>query len=158
MTTIAWRFVKAKYQNKAFAGEGAQKFPGRWNTAAFPMVYTSSAVSLAVLELLAYIEDASLLASYLLFRADLGDSLMETLQDADLPSDWRSVPAPDSTKTIGDTWFHQGRSAVLSVPSAVVPLERNYLINPVHRDFRKIKLSGPVDFEFEPRLMQLVRP
>jgi len=157
MTAIAWRFLKAKYQNKAFAGEGAQKFPGRWNTASTPMVYTSSAVSLAILELLAYIEDASLLPSYLLFRADFSDNLIETLQDADLPSDWRAFPAPDSTKTIGDRWFHQGHSAVLCVPSAVVPLERNYLINPVHRDFRKIKLSGPVDFEFDPRLMQLVR-
>jgi len=39
----------------------------------------------------------------------------------------------------------------------VVPLERNYLISPVHRDFRKIKLSGPVDFEFDPRLTQLAR-
>jgi len=157
MTAIAWRFVKAKYQEKAFAGEGAQKFPGRWNTAAFPVVYTCGSVSLAILELLAYIEDASLLPSYLLFRADLPENLMETLPDADLPSDWRGFPAPDSTKTIGDTWFQQGRSAVLSVPSALVPLERNYLINPVHRDFRKIKLSGPVDFEFDPRLMQLVR-
>ena len=157
MTTIAWRFVKAKYQDKPLAGEGAQKFPGRWNTAAFPVVCTSGSVSLAILELLAYIEDASLLRSYLLFRADLPQNLVETLPDAELPSDWRGFPAPDSTKTIGDTWFQQGRSAVLSVPSALVPLERNYLINPVHRDFRKIKLSGPVDFEFEPRLMQSVR-
>jgi len=157
VTTIAWRFVKAKYQDKAFAGEGAQKFPGRWNTAASPVVYTSSAASLAILELLAYIEDARLLTSYLLFRADLPEDLMETFKDADLPSDWRCFPAPDSTKIIGDTWFQQGRSAVLSVPSAVVPLERNYLINPVHRDFRKIKLSGPVDFDFDPRVIKLVR-
>lgn len=157
MTTIAWRFVKAKYQDKAFAGEGAQQFPGRWNSAAFPVVYTSGAISLAILELLAYIEDARLLPSYLLFRADLPERLMETLQDADLPSDWRGFPAPDSTKTIGDTWLHQGRSAVLSVPSAVVPLERNYLINPLHRDLRKIQLSGLVDFDFDPRVIEVVR-
>jgi len=157
MTATAWRFVKAKYQDKAFEGEGARKFPGRWNTAAALMVYAASSISLAVLEILAYINDTSLLPSYVLFRADIRDSLIETLPDADLPADWRAVPAPDSTKAIGDNWFRKRRSAVLSVPSAVIASERNYLINPSHRDFGKIKVSGPVRYDFDPRLLQFVR-
>lgn len=157
MTATAWRFVKAKYQDKAFEGEGARKFPGRWNTAAAPMVYAASAISLAILELLTYIDDTSILPSYVLFGADISDSLIETLPDANLPPDWRASPAPASTKAIGDAWFLLRRSAVLSVPSAVVPTERNYLINPTHPEFGKIKLSGPVDYKFDPRVLQLVR-
>jgi RES domain-containing protein len=157
MTTTAWRFVKAKYQDKAFEGEGARIHPGRWNTATAPIVYAAGAISLGILELLTYINDTSLLPSYLLFRADISNRLIVTLQDADLPADWRTVPAPASTKMIGDAWFLHSRSAVLCIPSAVIPLERNYLINPAHPQFGEIKVSGPVDSGFDPRILKFVR-
>ena len=157
MTIIAWRFVKAKHQEQAFAGEGARQFAGRWNNPGAPIVYAASGISLALLELLAHLEDASILSSYVLFRADINEKLVETLDDASLPNDWRASPAPPSTRAIGDHWFQGSRSAVLSVPSAVSPLERNYLINPAHPDFRKIKISGPLEYAFDPRIVELAR-
>jgi RES domain-containing protein len=157
MTTTAWRFVKAKHQDHPFAGEGARLFGGRWNNPGTPIVYAASAISLALLELLAYLEDASVLSSYVLFRAEIRENLIETLATAILPRDWRASPAHPSTKAIGDKWFHESRSAVLSVPSAVSPLERNYLVNPAHRDFRKIKTSGPLEYVFDPRIVELTR-
>jgi len=157
MTVTAWRFAKAKHADQAFAGEGARKFGGRWNNPGTPVVYAASGISLALLELLAHLEDASILPSYVLFRADINDSLIETLDQAILPKDWRDSPAPASVKALGDKWFEQSRSAVLAVPSAISPPEKNYLINPAHPDFRKIKTSGPVDYEYDPRIMELAR-
>jgi len=157
MTLTAWRFTKAKHADGAFTGEGAREYGGRWNSPGTPAVYTAATISLGLLELLVHLEDVSILSSYVLFRADIKESLIETLDDAILPSDWRACPTPAGTKAIGDKWFQEARSAVLSVPSAVTVLERNYLVNPAHPDFRKIKISDLFQYEFDPRLTRLAR-
>ena len=157
MTISAWRFAKAKHADEAFSGEGARRFGGRWNNPGTPIVYAAGGISLALLELLAHLEDAGILPSYVLFRAEIKDNLIETLDEVSLPKDWRAAPAPATVKAIGDTWYRQSRSAVLSVPSAITPSERNYLVNPAHPDFRKIKVSGPLDYEFDPRILDLAR-
>jgi RES domain-containing protein len=157
MTITAWRFAKAKHAGEAFSGEGARRFGGRWNNPGTPIVYAASGISLALLELLAHLEDASILPSYVLFRADIKDNLIETLDEANLPKEWRASPAPATDKALGDLWYKQSRSAVLCVPSAITPSERNYLVNPAHPDFHKINVSGPVDYEFDPRIIDLAR-
>jgi RES domain-containing protein len=157
LTVSAWRFVKAKHADHAFAGEGARRFGGRWNSPGSPVVYTAGSISLALLELLAHLEDASILPSYVLFRANIHANLIETLEEAILPKNWRGSPAPTSVKMLGDKWVQASRSAVLAVPSAISPAEKNYLINPAHPDFSKIKTSGPVDYEYDPRIMTLAR-
>jgi len=157
MTITAWRFAKAKHAGEAFSGEGARRFGGRWNNPGTPIVYAASGISLALLELLAHLEDAGILPFYVLFRADIKDNLIETLDEANLPKEWRASPAPATVKALGDLWFKQSRSAVLSVPSAITPSERNYLVNPAHPDFRKIKVMGPIDYEFDPRIIDLAR-
>jgi RES domain-containing protein len=70
----------------------------------------------------------------------------------DLPKDWRIYPAPQSLCTIGDRWLDEMRSAILSVPSVIVPMERVYVVNPLHADYKKIKIGEPQDFPFDKRL------
>jgi RES domain-containing protein len=77
-----------------------------------------------------------------------------TIEATDLPRGWKKAVAPKKTKDLGTNWVKSGASAVLSVPSAVVPNERNYLLNPAHPDFKKIRFSAPVPFVFDPRLKQ----
>jgi RES domain-containing protein len=78
--------------------------------------------------------------------------LVSDLSEADLPEDWNSRPISPSTRAIGDRWFKKQSSAVLRVPSIVVPDEYNYLLNPTHPDFAKIKIGKPIIYFFDPRL------
>jgi RES domain-containing protein len=77
---------------------------------------------------------------------------MERLDHADLPANWDYPAARDETKKMGTAWARRNRTAILSVPSSIVPNERNYLLNPRHADFRKIRFGQPQEFRFDPRL------
>lgn len=154
MTLRAWRIVKRKHSKDAFNGEGARQFGGRWNSPGVPVVYAAEHVSLAVLEIFVHVEHTGLLANYLLFQVDFEDGLVEILELSALPRNWRSYPAPLSLRAIGDQWSSESRSAVLSVPSAVVPLERLFLLNPQHADFPRIKVGKPQPFSFDARLVR----
>ena len=72
----------------------------------------------------------------------------------DLPPDWLEFPHPPSTRRIGDDWLEEGSSLALSVPSAVLPKERNYLINPAHGDFRVVTIAAPEPLVLDPRLLR----
>jgi len=106
------------------------------------MVYTAGTISLATLELLVHLDSSALLPSYSICPVDFEDSLVELLNRARLPSDWNQSPPPTQLQVIGDEWISRGSSAVLKVPSAVVEEENNYLINPVQKDFKKLKLGS----------------
>jgi RES domain-containing protein len=115
-------------------------------------VYTSATVALAVLELLVHLQASELLATYVLIEATFGAALIEHLDPVRLPRNWRAFPSRVGLQEIGDRWAAERRSAVLAVPSAVVPAESNFLLNPLHRDFTKIVVGGSSRFEFDPRL------
>jgi RES domain-containing protein len=84
------------------------------------------------------------------------EELIESLDQRELPQDWRAMPEPDSTRDIGTKWVAEGGSAVLAVPSVVVPSEFNYLLNPTHPDFSKIKIGTPKPIDWDPRLVRLL--
>jgi len=71
---------------------------------------------------------------------------------SELPANWRSYPAPDALADVGARWARELRSPVLAVPSAVIPQELNYLLNPLHSDFKRIRVGKPDNFRFDPRL------
>jgi RES domain-containing protein len=154
MTLRAWRIVKRKHSKDAFSGEGARRFGGRWNSPGVAMVYTAEHVSLAVLEILVHVEHTGLLPKYVLFQVDFDEGLVEVLDPSALPKNWSTYPAPLSLRAIGDRWVADGRFAVLSVPSAVVPLERLFLLNPQHADFPRVKVGMPQPFSFDARLVK----
>ncbi|HXM43415.1 MAG TPA: RES domain-containing protein [Bryobacteraceae bacterium] len=143
------RICKAKYP--ANDGEGARVHGGRWNHKGTPMIYCGQTASLAALEVLA--TSAGLPSNMVIIQAWIPDTMkIKKLQRADLPGDWNSAVPSDSTRDIGTDWAASMETAVLSVPSAVVDREKNYLINPRHRDFGLITFSAPEPFNFDPRL------
>jgi RES domain-containing protein len=144
-----YRIVNSKYPSNN--GAGAAMRGGRWNHKGTPLVYCGATASLCALEVLA--NGAVLPKSRVVIAAEIPDSLkIEHLVDSDLPLNWNDEIAPDSTKDFGTKWAATNSSAILSVPSAIVPDERNFLINPLHPDFHKIKFSAPKPFVFDPRL------
>jgi len=154
MKLRSWRMVKRKHSSDAFSGEGARRFGGRWNSRGVPIVYTAEHASLAVLEILVHLGHPPLLQDYVVFRLDFEDSLVEAIDESTLPGDWNSYPARAGLRVIGDRWLADGQSAVLSVPSAIVPLELLFLLNPQHSDFPRIKIGKPQPFSFDPRLLR----
>jgi RES domain-containing protein len=148
----AFRLIKAKYAAEAFTGDGARRYGGRWNTAGTPVVYASSSIALAILEVLVNLEDAAELRHYRLAEARFESKLMRRLDPARLPANWRHDPAPPEVVALGQEWLVAGSSAVLEVPSAVVAEERNFLLNPRHPQFAQVTLMEPRSFAFDPRL------
>jgi RES domain-containing protein len=148
-----WRISKRKYANTAFSGEGARRVGGRWNSRGQGMVYTSGTLSLAALEVFVHmeVEDVATMLAYI--RVDVPIEVkIEYLEVAQLPPDWRNIPAPAILATMGDNWFQSGSTAILAVPSMVIPMEYNYLINPSHPAFVKLRVQSPQPFELDPRL------
>jgi RES domain-containing protein len=150
----AWRITKRQHTKTAFSGSGAKKYGGRWNSPGTAVVYVSETQSLAILELLVHLEAPELLQKYVLISVDIGDDVVEDLDRATLPRNWRAEPAPVQLREIGDEWMRVGASVALRVPSAIVPAESNFLLNPCHADFQNLVIGEPVDFSLDERLMK----
>ena len=149
----AWRIVKTRYSADAFSGDGARLYGGRWNSSGIAMVYTAGSKSLATLELLVHLDNTSVLPSFSICPVDFDDSLVESLNPAALPHDWRESPPPISLQSVGDDWISRGSSVVLRVPSAVIESENNYLINPAHTNFKKLVIGSMEEFKLDSRLI-----
>lgn len=154
MTLTGWRIVPEDKAAAAFNGEGARRFGGRWNSSGVAIVYASESKSLAVLEIRVHIEATTKLKRYKCFSFEFDERLMEVFDPAMLPANWREEPPPPSTQQMGDAWVKKASSVVLAVPSVIIPEERNFLVNPAHADFGKIKIGKPVDYAFDPRLLK----
>lgn len=151
---IAWRIVQAHVADRAFTGEGARRYGGRWNSKGVAVVYASSSISLAILEVLVHIPNYDVLEEYVCFPVEFNRDFVMTLDPDDLPRNWSRDPSPQAVRQVGDFWAESRESVILEVPSTIVPTEKNYLINPAHPDFRKLKLGRPTKFEFDPRLIK----
>jgi RES domain-containing protein len=149
----AWRLVKGKHVATAFSGEGAAKTGGRWNSRGVAVVYTSATRSLAALEALVHL-NPPVTFRYRIIGIQFDDGLLETLVPAVLPSDWRTEPLPLSTRQIGDDWARSLRTAILAVPSVIIPDETNYVLNPTHPAFKEVSVGKPTPFAFDPRLLR----
>jgi RES domain-containing protein len=148
----AWRITKQRHARTGFNGEGARLYGGRWNSPGVPVVYVAESQSLAVLEMLVHLDAPALLEKYVFLEVDFDASLAIDLDRSSLRKNWQSDPVPEAVQAIGDRWVLSGDSAVLRVPSVLVPGESNFLLNPRHRGFRKIGTSRPHPFRFDPRL------
>lgn len=147
----AWRLTKTRYLATAWDGEGARQAGGRWNSVGTAVVYASGTLSLALVETLVHLP-GGVLPAYSAQRADFADSQVAVLEDVDLPRGWRGDPPPAAARAIGDSWVVAARRAVLRVPSVVVPMEYNYLFNPRHADFARVRIGRSMPFPFDRRL------
>ncbi len=152
MIVTAWRITKRKHARNAFSGEGAREFGGRWNNPGTAVVYTAQSQSLAALEMLVHLDSSELLQKYVLIGVEFDESLIMSVESSALPRHWRSDPPPAEVRSIGDDWVHAASSAVLRVPSALVPGENNFLLNPEHHDFARLRFGKPLAFRFDARL------
>lgn len=155
----AWRITQARYADEqatgsgALSGEGARRYGGRWNSRGTAVAYTAGSRALALLEILVHTESTRLLGQYVLIPVTFDARLVETLEVQHVPADWQVHPAPSSTQYRGDEWAQSLRSAVLRVPSVILPAEPNYILNPHHPDFVMIE-TGPVErLEVDRRLI-----
>ena len=147
----AWRIVKEKQSAEAFSGEGARLFGGRWNSPGTRMVYTSESSALVMLEMLVHLDAPGLLHHYGLISVEIDAALVVSLERAVLPENWKQDAAPFEVRAIGDLWAKGGSSVALAVPSALVPGESNFLLNPAHPGFSKLRIGGPRALEFDPQ-------
>lgn len=149
---IVYRLVHPRHSRTAFSGEGAFLAGGRWNSPGVRVVYTSSSVALAVLEVLAYRSARNPLPPRHLYRITLAENQLTWLAPDQLPEDWMAYPHPESTQAIGDGWFNTGETLALVIPSVLAPQESNIVLNPLHPDFTDLQVEGPEVFPFNPRL------
>lgn len=154
--TVGWRLDKAKRsQTEAFSGEGARKVGGRWNLPGTRAVYASQSLALAALERFVHAGEEGRRTALVRYRIAIPSSVrVHRLAAADLPKDWREQPVPISTQRLGSAWLTALRGAVLAVPSVIVPEEMNLVLNPAHRDFRKLKVTVRRPFAFDARMWE----
>jgi RES domain-containing protein len=150
---VAWRIVRAGRANSAFTGEGARIYGGRWSSRGTAVVYVSEHESLAALELFVHTMPLPATKRYLSFRLEWDDKLTKHFPLNNLPPHWNAEPPTFGTMQIGDAWVRTGKSVVLAVPSVLSTSEMNFLLNPKHSDFKKIKISDPLEYRFDPRLL-----
>jgi len=148
-----WRICRKPYAADPLGGRGGLFTSGRWHTKGRRVVYTSGSLALAALEILVHVDQEMLPSDLLQLEIAVPDSLkVARINLKELPRDWQSYPAPPSLQRRGDAWLAAGSTAVLKVPSAVIPEESNLLLNPEHPDSRNLRVVSKKAFVYDPRL------
>lgn len=139
----------------SLSGDGGLYASGRWHTRGRRIVYLADHPALALLEVMVHLEvDAEdLPRDYQLLAVDVPDGISAAFLG--LPDGWRDDVS--NTRALGDAWLREGSSALLRVPSAIVPDARNYLLNPAHADAARITIAEAQRAAFDPRLMVFVK-
>jgi RES domain-containing protein len=157
MSTIRLvRLCAPKYANspeEMLSGDGSYQHGGRWNSPGTRVVYLSSTLSLAAMEILVHATSKDILEPYRYLEVEVPEDLIKDLDESVLPSDWKD-PFNYSLQSIGDGWAQSGDALGLSLPSAIVPIERNVILLPDHPDFNKIKVGEIMPFDFDPRMLK----
>lgn len=133
---------------------GAAMVGGRWNAVGVPVIYAASSKALSMLEVL--VQGGDMAAPRDAVTALIPDDVAIEVLDP-LPQGWREIDSP-AAMAAGTEWAISGRTAVLRVPSVIVPEEANYLVNPAHPAAARIVVSDPARMAWDPRLFGIVRP
>ncbi|MDB5806238.1 MAG: hypothetical protein JWN73_3560 [Betaproteobacteria bacterium] len=139
-------------------GLGAKTAGGRWNSVGVPMLYTASSIALAVLETVVHLGAGIFPLNRYVIEIEIPDaefSKQKRPADSDLPAAWNASPASYKSAEFGDAWARAARQLVLAVPSVIVPLERNYLLNPGHPGMAKVKARNLGKYVYDARTLGL---
>lgn len=146
-----WRL--ARWPHRALDGEGGRLFDGRWHTRGRPVVYAASHLSLAALELLAHLDPDTVPGDLHALEIGLPDALpVETVTPEALPPGWHEAGST-LCRPVGDNWLAAARTVALRVPSAIVPEEWNYILNPAHPDAGRLVVTRQRRFAFDTRVL-----
>ena len=156
---IAWRIAAdtPDYAATDLSGKGAETTGGRWNRPGLPLVYAASNVSLAYLETVVHLNAGALPLNRLLVRIEIPDELWDDRvvhDEKSLPPGWDVLPAGVTSLDVGDAWLKAGTTAVMEVPSAIVPMESNVLLNPRHLDASRVRAVRVRRWTYDARLLR----
>lgn len=134
------------------SGVGGLRASGRWHTRGRRIVYFADHPSSALLEMPVHMDRDLVPDSYRLLRVVIPDDLpIEIVDEGSLAAEWRVDRA--ASRSIGDRWLDEARTALLQVPSAISPNARNYLFNPDHPDASRLDIMQVINAPFDPRLI-----
>ncbi len=149
-----WRICRQRYAAEAATGEGARLFGGRWNSPGVRVVYASTSLALAAMEVFVNLEPNLQPPDLVSIEGEIPDQLqIGRLEKEQLPGRWYKT-RDESLRRFGDEWVRTGREVALLVPSAAVRGEWNVLLNPAHPDFSKIGFEEPQPFQFDARMFR----
>jgi RES domain-containing protein len=148
---IVYRIGRTRYA-KDLLGEGARLYGGRWNHKFTACIYTSETRALAMLEYSVNINIEDIPRALSITTFEIPDTGVLVLRESDLPGDWREQPAPSSTKDFGTDLLKDAVAPVIRVPSAVIPAEFNYILNPAQMDSQYFKILEVRDFVYDVRV------
>lgn len=148
---IVYRFARSAFSTD-LSGEGARLYGGRWNSRGAAVLYTSGSISLSLIELLMHSASYDEILVNQLMVIDTGTDECATLDHGQLKKGWQNDV--EYSRFIGDGFLSQQQSLLLKVPSVAIPEEFNYLINPLHKAFKKVKLRTVRTFSFDARLFK----
>jgi RES domain-containing protein len=131
-------------------GEGAYRVVGRWNSKGVRMVYTSTSISLASLEVLVHTSGMPIRHGMTLLTFEVSSKYIQLCESP--PHNWNEIPPQGATKTVGDEFIKLKKILGLKVPSAIIPEEYNVLLNPLHHHMDQVKIVGQRDYAFDGRL------
>lgn len=152
-TITAYRIFNSAFASSWNDGEGAFRYGGRWNSPGRRVLYTSESLSLATLEIFVHLDEDIITTDYSYAEVTFSEDLVVPLENfAKLPEGWRDLPVRDDVRKIGDDWIASGASAVLEVPTAILPKGSNYIISLEHLDAESIGFGIAERFVFDERL------
>lgn len=149
-----FRLSKRKYSSQ-FSGKGAAKSGNRWNSKGTEIIYCGESRSLVMAEVVVHLSIATLPSDYVMIEIDIPEEIaIHSIDTSKLPLDWNIFPHNLETQLIGDDFINANKKCILKVPSSVVEGDFNYLINPFHPEFSKIKIIKISDFKFDRRFFE----
>ncbi|MBS0509039.1 MAG: RES family NAD+ phosphorylase [Proteobacteria bacterium] len=137
-------------------GKGAATTGGRWNAKDMPVVYAAQSIALACLETVVHLNASGLPIARYVVQIQIPAAVWQRarrLDGKDLPRGWNQLPRSVSAAAFGTAWLQGRASALLLVPSVIVPLEYNVLINPLHPDAAHITATDRGRFHYDGRLL-----
>lgn len=134
-----------------FSGDGAQRIGGRWNLVGKPVIYASQNLSCAMVELRVHLNGIPLPNTHKFIEITSSSEVSTEKLSLKEFKTW-DINNDSDSKEYGNKWLEEQRSLILIVPSIVIPQEKNYIINPNHPEFIKLKASKPRALGWDSRL------
>jgi RES domain-containing protein len=149
-----FRLAREKYAIP-LSGKGAALKGARWNSTGIELIYTANNRSLAMAEVAVHLTLATLPEDYVIITIKIPDNLvLKKVSVSQLPKNWKDFPHPSSTQSLGDNFVNENKYLAMMIPSVITKGDFNILINPKHKDFKKIKVTKIEPFPFDKRIFK----
>ncbi|MFL5740868.1 MAG: RES family NAD+ phosphorylase [Flavisolibacter sp.] len=146
---LVYRLARTKWSDD-LSGEGARLHGGRWNQTGIPCIYASESRALALLEYTVNVGIDEIPRALSMITLEIPDKKIYSAAISEIPGNWRDSPAPASTRDFGTELLKS--HLIIQLPSAVLPEENNFLINPLHKDIQWVKIISKTDFVYDLRI------